>query len=78
MSVTDRPSLNGDASEPAPACGRTPDSAQRLSAPIRHCGNCLRHTTTDTVPAQHYQTITIPAYTVCGYCGHSYGFEDNA
>lgn len=44
----------------------------------RNCPNCLRHTPTDTVPAQHHQTITIPAYTVCGYCGWSYGFEDNA
>jgi hypothetical protein len=43
----------------------------------RHCPNCLRHTTTDTVPEQKYQTITIPAYTVCTHCGWSYGFEDN-
>lgn len=28
MSVTDRPSFNGDASEPAPACDRTPEPAQ--------------------------------------------------
>lgn len=29
--MTDRPSLNGDASEPAPACDRTPDAAQGRS-----------------------------------------------
>ena len=44
----------------------------------RHCSNCLRHTETDRVPEQRLNGYTIPAYTVCTYCGHSYGFEETA
>ena len=27
---------------------------------------------------QRLNGYTIPAYTVCTYCGHSYGFEETA
>lgn len=34
MSVTDQPRFNGDASEPAPACDRTPEGAEGQSGRI--------------------------------------------
>ncbi|MEW2483592.1 hypothetical protein AB0876_28800 [Mycobacterium sp. NPDC049093] len=49
-----------------------------MKVTIRHCLNCLRFAPTDRVPEQHMNNITIPAYTVCGFCGHSYGFEETA
>lgn len=57
--------------------------AERRQRPVwrpvtRHCSNCLRHTETDRVPEQRLNGYTIPAYTVCTYCGHSYGFEETA
>ena len=57
------------------ACGRQ----RPVWRPVtRHCSNCLRHTETDRVPEQRLNGYTIPAYTVCTYCGHSYGFEETA
>lgn len=78
MSVTDRPSLNGDASEPAPACDRTPKPAQSHTGPIRPCPECLRSTVVETVPAQshtlNFKTITVPGYTCCSFCGWVHGY----
>lgn len=49
-----------------------------MKVTIRHCTNCLRFAPTDRVPEQRLNGYTIPAYTVCTYCGHSYGFEETA
>lgn len=48
-------------------------------APIRHCPNCMRHTVVETVPAQSHtlslhNTITLPAYQCCSYCGWVRGY----
>lgn len=40
---------------------------------IRPCANCLRHTEADVIPAIRYGDITIPAYSVCTYCGYCHG-----
>ena len=37
---------------------------------IRYCRNCCRSTETDVIPAQQIGTYPVPAFTVCGYCGH--------
>ena len=58
------------------SCARPASSPTRSQT--RHCSNCLRHTETDRVPEQRLNGYTIPAYTVCTYCGHSYGFEETA
>lgn len=47
---------------------------------IRYCRNCMRHTETDTIPAQTQwvasmqANVTIPPELICGYCGWSHGY----
>lgn len=44
---------------------------------VHHCTNCLRFARTDTIPAQKIGTYPVPAFTVCGYCGHCEPIEEN-
>lgn len=72
------PRVDGAAPEPAPGTHGHPKPAQGHTAPVRHCTNCLRHTETDTIPAQQIGTHPIPAFTVCGYCGWAEEIEETA
>lgn len=45
---------------------------------VRYCGNCMRHATVDTIPAQKIGNHPIPAFTVCAYCGWCVPIEETA
>lgn len=70
------PRIDGAAPEPVAGTSGHPKPAQRHTAPVRHCPNCLRYAPVDRVPEQRHQgiTTTIPAYECCTYCGWVHGY----
>lgn len=70
--------VHGDERNGEPGTSVYPQSAERHTGPIRHCPECLRHSTVETVPGQshtlNFKTITVPGYECCTHCGYVWGY----
>jgi hypothetical protein len=36
---------------------------------MRYCPSCMRHVTTDTIKAFRFNSVLVPAFIICTWCG---------